>query len=217
VSAHRSDETEKIYDAVAREYAQAFHAEHERKPKDREILRRFSSEIGSREPVWDLGCGPGQVARYLKDLAVHVSGLDLSVRMLEEARAAHPDIHFRRGNILDLEFADDSLAGAVAFYAMVHFTKEQVKHAFCEIFRVLQPDGIFLFTFHIGSETIHLDEFLGKRIDIDFRFFPTDFMIGCLRNRGFEKIEIIERDPYPGVEFQSRRAYVFCRKPVPES
>jgi hypothetical protein len=30
---------------------------------------------------------------------------------------------------------------------------------------------------------------------------------------GFERIEIIERNPYPEVEYQSRRAYVFARKP----
>jgi hypothetical protein len=37
---------EKVYDAVAKEYAEAFSAEHEKKPKDQEMLRRFSQEIG---------------------------------------------------------------------------------------------------------------------------------------------------------------------------
>ena len=41
-----------------------------------------------------------------------------------------------------------------------------------------------------------------------------DFILGCLKDNGFEEIEIIERDPYPGVEYQSRRAYVFAMKPV---
>jgi hypothetical protein len=77
----------------------------------------------------------------------------------------------------------------------------------------LQPGGIFLFTYHVGGETIHLDEFLGKKIDIAFRFFPTDFISSCLKDSGFEKIEVIERDPYPGVEYESRRAYVFAIKP----
>ena len=76
----------------------------------------------------------------------------------------------------------------------------------------MQPGGIFLFTFHIGEETIHLDEFLGKPVDIDFMFFTTDFISGCLKDCGFERIEIIEREPYPGVEFESRRAYVFAKK-----
>jgi hypothetical protein len=38
------------------------------------------------------------------------------------------------------------------------------------------------------------------------QFFTSDFIYGSLKKSGFEKVEIIERDPYPGVEFQSRRA-----------
>jgi ubiquinone/menaquinone biosynthesis C-methylase UbiE len=202
------------YDLVAKEYAEAFSGEHEKKPKDREILRRFLQEIGSRRPVWDFGCGPGQTADYLNNLGLKISGLDLSEKILEQARTMHPEITFRKGNILALEFENASLAGVVAFYAIVHFAEEQVGLAFREVFRVLQPEGIFLFTYHVGKETIHLDEFLGRKIDLDFRFFTTDFISKGLKDSGFEKIGVIEREPYPGVEYESRRAYVFAVKPA---
>jgi ubiquinone/menaquinone biosynthesis C-methylase UbiE len=205
---------ERMYDTVAKEYAETFFGEHEKKPKDQEILHRFSQEVGDRRPVWDFGCGPGQTTKYLKDLGIEISGLDLSEKILEQARTIHPEINFKKGNILGLGFENDSIAGVVAFYAIVHFTKEQVGIAICEAFRVLQPGGIFLFTYHIGEETIHLDEFLGKKVDIDFMFFTTDFIFSCLKDSGFEKIEIIEREPYSGVEYESRRAYVFAIKPV---
>jgi ubiquinone/menaquinone biosynthesis C-methylase UbiE len=208
------NKTEKLYDTVAKEYAERFSGEHEKKPKDREILHRFSQEIGDRRPVWDFGCGPGQTANYLKNLGIEISGLDLSEKLLEQARTNHPEIPFRKGNILELEFENDSIAGVVAFYAIVHFKEEQVGAAFREIFRVLQPGGIFLFTYHIGEETIHLKEFLGRKIDIDFMFFTTDFISCCLKKSGFKKIEMIEREPYPGVEYESRRAYAFAIKPV---
>jgi ubiquinone/menaquinone biosynthesis C-methylase UbiE len=204
---------ERMYDTVSKEYSETFSGEHEKKPKDQEILHRFSQEIGNRRPVWDFGCGPGQTTKYLKNLGIEISGLDLSEKILEQARTIHPEIYFRKGNILELEFDDDSIAGVVAFYTIVHFTKEQVEIAFREAFRVLQPGGLFLFTYHIGEGTIHLDEFLGKKVDIDFMFFATDFIFSCLKDSGFEKIEIIEREPYSGVEYESRRAYVFVKKP----
>jgi ubiquinone/menaquinone biosynthesis C-methylase UbiE len=208
------DKVEDLYDTAAEEYAAAFSGEHEKKPKDQEMLLRFSKAIGDSRPVWDLGCGPGQTARYLKNLGVEISGLDLSERILEQARAIHPEIPFRKGNILELAFENNSIAGVVAFYAIVHFTEEQVRMAFYEVFRVLQPGGLFLFTYHVGEETIHVHEFFGRKVDIDFMFFTTDFISSCVQDSGFEKIEIIERESYPGVEYQSRRAYVFAKKPI---
>ena len=208
-----SNAVEKVYDAVAQEWAVAFSGEHDQKPKDQEMLRRFAQEIGPRRPVWDFGCGPGNTAQYLKNLGVEISGLDLSAKMLEQARRLHPGIPFLKGDMLALEFAGHSIAGVVAFYAIVHFTQEQAEAALREVFRVLQPGGLFLFTFHVGGKPLHLEEFLGKKVDVDFMFFTTDFMARCLKTLGFERVEMIERDPYPGVEYASRRAYVFASKP----
>lgn len=136
-----SDKIENLYDTAAREYANTFSGEHEKKPKDREILQRFYQAIGDRRPVWDFGCGPGQTAKYLQNLGMEVPGLDLSEIMLQQARAIHPGIHFRKGNILELAFDSNSIAGVVAFYAIVHFAEEQVGIAFREVLRVLQPGG----------------------------------------------------------------------------
>ena len=210
---HNFDKVENQYNCIAREWAQAFAGEHERKPKDKEMLSRFSRKIGDRRPVWDFGCGPGNTTKYLNSLGKEISGLDLSEKMLQEARTLHPNIHFQKGNILELQFESNSIAGVVCFYAMVHFNKEQVGKAFCEIFRVLQPGGLFLFTYHVGDKTIHIDEFLGNKFDLDFILFPSDFIFHCLKDNGFEEIEIIEREPYPDVEYESRRAYVFSKKP----
>ena len=50
---------------------------------------------------------------------LEVSGMDLSEKILEQERAINPDIHFRKGNLLELEFENDSISGIVAFYAIV--------------------------------------------------------------------------------------------------
>lgn len=203
-----------MYDAIAQEYADKFCSEHEKKVQDREILYRFSQNVASKKPVWDFGCGPGQTTHYLKNLGVEISGLDLSEKLIEQAQKRYSDIPFRKGDILDLEFKNETIAGIVAFYAIVHFSQDQVHKAFSEIFRVLKPGGVFLFTYHIGEKKIHLDEFLGQHVEIDFMFFTTDFIFDCITDAGFDDIKIIERDPYPEAEYQSRRAYVFATKPT---
>jgi hypothetical protein len=81
-----------------------------------------------------------------------------------------------------------------------------------ELRRVLRPGGILLVAFHIGDETIHLDEWWGQKVCVDFYFFRTEEVAGWLRGAGFDEEEIVEREPYREVEHQSRRAYVFARR-----
>jgi hypothetical protein len=69
-----------------------------------------------------------------------------------------------------------------------------------------------LLTFHIGSETVHRDEWWGKDVSIDFNFLETAEIKEHLEAAGFELQEVIERDPYAEIEFPSRRAYIFAGK-----
>jgi hypothetical protein len=82
------------------------------------------------------------------------------------------------------------------------------------VFRILQPGGTFLFTYHIGEKTLHIEEFLGKQVDIDLVLFKPEFIVRCLTTCGFRNIDVTYREPYPEVEYETRRAYVFATKPV---
>jgi trans-aconitate methyltransferase len=89
------------YDRVADEYTRHIFDELQSKPLDRELLSRLAAEVGSGQ-VCDMGCGPGHVARFLRDAGVTVFGLDLSTGMLEQARKLNPDTPFMEGNMLAL-------------------------------------------------------------------------------------------------------------------
>jgi SAM-dependent methyltransferase len=208
-----SDHIRRCYDTVAREYANRFSGELDHKPQDRELLGRFASEVGRKGQVYDLGCGPGQTTAFLHSCGVKVRGLDLSADLLDEAKQRHPGIEFEQGDMLALPLADGSLAGVVAFYAIVHLSSADLRRALSEIHRVLRPKGLLLLTFHIGEGSIHRDEFLGHSVSLDFMLFASESVKGELVRTGFMEVEVIERDPYPEVEYPSRRAYLFARKP----
>jgi ubiquinone/menaquinone biosynthesis C-methylase UbiE len=210
----RIQSIQKSYDRVADEYARHMFSELQHKPLDRELLTRLAIEVNGQGEICDMGCGPGHIARHLRDAGANVFGLDLSLGMLEEARRLNPDISFRQGDMLALDFPDASLAGIAAFYAVVNLPRESLPQVFREMARVLQPGGLVLLAFHIGDETVHREEWWDRPIAMDFHLLDPQSVQRNLEAAGFAVQEIIEREPYaPEVEHQSRRAYIFACKP----
>jgi SAM-dependent methyltransferase len=203
------------YDRLADEYANHLFDELAKKPFDREVLNRFAAQVRQGGDVCDLGCGPGQVARYMRDAGAAIFGIDLSPRMIEQARQLNSDIPFREGDMMALDIPDATLAGIVAFYAIVNTPKESLPSVFQEMERVLKPGGLLLLAFHIGDETLHPNELWGRAVSMDFFLFQPSVILHYLEAAGFAIEEVLEREPYPPeVEYQSRRAYIFVRKPV---
>jgi SAM-dependent methyltransferase len=209
-----NEDLQRSYDLVAEDYTGDFRDELEKKPFDRKMLDWLAEKVGELGVVCDMGCGPGQIARYLHDQGVKVCGVDLSTVMVERALELNPGIPFEQGDMLCLsKIADNSYGGIAAFYSIIHVPRTEVVQALQELKRVLRPAGVLLLTFHIGQEIIHRDEWWGKEVSLDFIFFETEEMKGFLQAAGFELQEVIERDPYSEVEYPSRRAYIFARKP----
>ena len=215
---HLTDSIRDSYNRLANEYAIHLFGELQNKPLDRELLNRFASEVKGRGEVCDMGCGPGHVARYLHQAGVTVFGLDLSPGMLEQARTLTSGIRFREGNMLALELEGQVLVGITAFYAIVNLPEESLPLVFREMRRVLQPGGLLLLAFHTGDEVVRVQELWGQPVAMEFFFFQPSVVRRHLEAAGFEVEEIIEREPYaPEVEHQSRRAYIFARRPLPAS
>ncbi len=204
------------YDHIAGEYAQRIYHELDDKPLDRELLERFAAQVKGLGPVCDMGCGPGHIARYLAGCGVDAFGLDLSPGMVALARQLNPGIPFKAGNMLALEEADASWGGIAAFYSIIHIPRAQVVDALRELKRVLIPGGLLMLAIHIdlGEGVVHVQDFFGKPVSLDFVFFKPEEMEGYLSAAGFERIEISQRQPYPDVEYQGPRAYLFARKPL---
>lgn len=205
--------TQTSYDQVAQEYAEKFKDEMDDKPFDRDCLDRLVREVGSLGPICDLGCGPGQIARYLHRQGADVLGVDLSLCMIAEAQRLNPDIPFHQGDMLSLPDADNSWGGVAAFYCIIHIPREQVVDALREMKRVIKPGGALLLTFHIGEEIKHLDEWWEKSVNLDFAFYQPGEMEAWLKEVGLELEESLVREPNPDVEVATRRAYVFAKKP----
>ena len=141
--------------------------------------------------------------------------MDLSPAMIAEARRLNPGLRFEQGTMLALDFADEQLGGIAAFYSIVNVPREEQPRAFAECWRVLTPGGLLLVAFHVGDEDVHLEEWWGTAVSVDFYFFDPAEIEARLVAAGFTIEERHVREPYPDVEHPSRRAYLLARKPAP--
>ena len=210
-------DTARSYDRVAADYARDIYDELAGKPLDREVLDRFAGRLRGRGVVCDMGCGPGQIGRYLADRGLDVVGIDLSPGMLEQAAALNPDIEFYQGNMLALDEPDGAWAGIAAFYSIIHVPPGEVVAALREMGRALRPGGLLLLAFHTsdasGKRELRETEMWGEQVLLDFWFYDAAEMAGYLEQAGYSVEEVVEREPYaPEVEYQSRRAYILARR-----
>ena len=204
----------KAYNDTAREYATQFIDELTGKPLDQLLLKRFADENNTKGKILDIACGPGQTTQFLHQCGVqNLLGLDLSPGMIKEAREIHQNkILFQTGDMLKLKFEDNHFGSAICFYGIVHFLIEELDQALMEIFRVIKPGGQFLFSFHIGNEISSRVEFLGKEVKMTFYYFEVNKVLDLLKHRGWKILEVIERHPYEGKEYPSKRAYILVEK-----
>ena len=97
--------------------------------------------------VVDLGCGFGQLSRWLGDQdARSVLGIDLSEKMLARARTetTNPAVTYARGNLDELVLAPDSADLIVSSMAL-HYVEDFGRIA-AMLFDALAPDGQLVFS-----------------------------------------------------------------------
>ncbi|MGW1889529.1 class I SAM-dependent methyltransferase [Streptomyces sp. NPDC002004] len=211
--------TRSFYDAVAGEYADRYRDWLEAQPLERAVLGGFAGlvlEDGGGRPVAEVGCGPGRATSYLHGLGLPVFGIDLSPRMVALARAAHPEIRFEVGSMLELDLADGSLGGIAAWYSVIHLPEDRLPDAFDEFRRVLAPGGHVLVAFQVGDEPLHLDRPFGHPVSLDFRRHRPERIAELLDRAGLSVHARMVREPADDTE-TTPQAFLIARRPVDDA
>lgn len=181
-------DTRSSYDTDASGYAEKVRGLLDVSPYLRASLALFAElvhESGGGQ-VADIGCGPGYVTGHLHDAGLEVFGIDLSPEMIAIARRDYPHLRFDVGTMTDLDLADDSIAGIVAFWSVIHVPDHAMPGVFEEFRRVLRPQGPLLVGFHVGDETQHTSEgYTGRPINVDSHHRQPGQIMGWLRDTRF--------------------------------
>jgi SAM-dependent methyltransferase len=181
-------DTRSSYDTDASGYAEKVRGLLCGRPYLRASLALFAELVhgAGGGPVADVGCGPGYVTGYLHEAGVDAFGIDLSPEMIAIARRDYPRLRFEVGTMTDLDLADASVAGIVAFWSVIHVPDHAIPGVFEQFRRVLRPQGLLLVGFHVGDETRHTSEgYTGRPINVDSYHRRPGKIMDWLRDAGF--------------------------------
>ncbi|WP_030252900.1 class I SAM-dependent DNA methyltransferase [Streptomyces violens] len=204
-------DTRSSYDTVAADYADQVPEVLAGQPYLRAALALFADLVRGTGggPVADVGCGPGHVTAHLRELGVDVFGIDLSPVMIDVARRDHPGLRFEVGSMTDLELADASAAGLLAFWSLIHVPDDAVPTVFGHFHRVLRPGGPLLLGFHVGDETrLKTQGYGGHPMHVHVHHRRPDQLAARLRDSGFtvEAQMLLDLDErVPGAVLFARR------------
>ena len=115
------------------------------------ILDLISVNLKYRR-VLDIGCGPGTISEYLLGISEQVWGIDISEDMIKIAAkrfnetTTNSKIQFAVGDAENLNFPEQFFD--VVFCIGVLRYLDSWEKALQEIYRVLKPKGIVVFTFY---------------------------------------------------------------------
>ena len=185
------------YDTVADSYLDMTRETFAKMPLLRGVLAMFAEaarEVGG--PVVDVGCGPGTITSHLHGLGLDAFGIDLSPRMVEIARRDHPDLRFEVGSMTDLDLADGSVGGVLAFYSIIHVPDREIPTVFTHFRRVLRPGGVVMLGFHVGDlDRLKTEGYGGHPMSVRVHRRPVERVAGWLRDAGFAVEAQVLLDP----------------------
>lgn len=94
--------------------------------------------------VLELGCGPGNITRYIlnKRPDLNILGLDLAPNMIALAKQNVPLARFEIMNIKDIGQLDDIYDAIVSGFCMPYLSKEENLNLLKDIQKLLNPNGI---------------------------------------------------------------------------
>lgn len=105
------------------------------------------SGVTEADTVLDVACGPGLVACEFARVTRHVTGLDLTPQMIEQARKRQADlglgnITWDLGTALPLPYEPETFSAVITRYTFHHFLDPQA--ILSEMCRVCKPGGVVL-------------------------------------------------------------------------
>jgi SAM-dependent methyltransferase len=139
------------YDRIGAEY-ERWSAARVADPARERYLGVLLDNLPKGATVLDLGCGSGALlTRHLAE-RFHVTGVELSSRMVELAQRNVPSARFICADMASVTFPPNSFDGVCAFYSLTHLPREELPPLLRKVATWLKSDGLFVASMSSGED-----------------------------------------------------------------
>lgn len=197
--------TIKSYDKIAEEYCEKTLEGGDREFQER-MLDITLNYLPENPRVIDLGCGDGRDTFYLHQKGVDVVGIDLSQGMINLARKKHSNTAFFKQDMRKTVFPEDTFHCVWASVSIINMPKSELSTIESEVFRILNPDGIFAFSIKLGEG----EGFEENDIVSGYPRYFSCYSVDELKNK-LKLFDIIDSKDYPGELFGSEFTYCWAK------
>ncbi len=151
--------------------------------------RQFLSFLKGPSKILDLGCGPGRDAKYFVAMGHEVTGIDISPKMIEIAKASVPKAQFLVSDIEGFDPGDGAFDAIWASASLLHVPKKLFAKTLAKIRMSLKPEGIFYVSMKKGSgEELAADARYGG-VEKFWNYVQEEELAEKLIGQGFQILE----------------------------
>lgn len=113
----------------------------------------FAGLLENGFKILDIGCGPGNVAKQLRELKkIEIIGIDLSSEMLEIARTNVPDGMFYLQDACKASFPQEYFDAVVLSFSIVHLNDDEADGVLSNAVTWLRNSGYLYLSFMEGKQ-----------------------------------------------------------------
>ncbi|MCA8829729.1 class I SAM-dependent methyltransferase [Hymenobacter pini] len=181
------------------------------------MLDVFCSALPLTEgAVLDIGCGPGNVMRYVaeKRPKLQLTGLDLAPNMLALPQANNPEATFVQMDCRDVAQLPGRFAGVLCSFCLPYLTPPEAATLIGDVAQLLVPGGAFYLSTMESSDAAAgwQTSSAGDRVYIQYH--SAHFLLNTLEARKFRLLQL-QRQPFQKSDGQTdHELLLVAQKPL---
>lgn len=149
-----------------------------------EYIDKFLQYLTGSE-VLDIGCAIGSFTKYIADKGYKITGIDISPKMIENAKRRVSNAYFEVMDMLELDL-NKKYDGIMAINSTIHIEKKNMLDLFKSINGLLNEAGIFFIILQEGIGECEVEEPFDPNIKELVSYYQTDEVEDLFVRANFE-------------------------------